>query len=361
VKVQLLRARNLRCFGEFEFAPGAGVNWLVGPNAAGKTTVLEAAYLLSRGRSFRSGGRSAPCKAGSREFSIHATVSYGERIHRLELHRRDGNSTARLDAANLTSLAPLFEFCPVVCFEPDSHGLVTGPAEHRRRYLDWCVFHVEHGSLACWRDYRRALKQRNVLLRRAASVEAFLPWEHELGRLAKRLDAERRKCIASLTAFLTREIALLAPELGSPALDYRPGWNTDTELSQQLASQRTQDQRQGHTRAGAHRADWVMGFEQVKNPAHLSRGQAKAVALACVLAQMAWFAARFGQFPLLCLDDVDSELDAAHVRQVLDRLAGQPGQVWITTTSLPQSSSLDGSANVFHVEPAGIRRLPGMR
>jgi len=351
VNITLLRLENLRCFERVDFAPGPTINWLVGANGAGKTTVLEAAHILSHGRSFRAGGRSAPCRHGAQEFTIHAELRCQE-AHRLGVTRRDERWQARLDGADLFSLAPLFEVCPVVCFGPESLSLILGAAEERRNFLDWSVFHVEHESLDVWRRWRRALRQRNALLRAAAADALFEPWEHDLGLLADRIHRMRGDCLASLEPYLAEEATWLVPELGALQVTYRPGWDETTGLAVELASHRQRDRERGFTQRGPHRADWMLHFTEVAQREHLSRGQAKAIALVCVLAQARWLKDRVGEFPLLCLDDLQSELDDAHAGKVVAWLADKPIQSWMTATMEPSRHGHE--ARVFHVEHTGL-------
>ena len=353
MKIDLLRLRDLRCFEEAEFAPGPGVNWLVGPNGAGKTTLLEAAYILSHGRSFRTGTRSAPCRHGAPNYLIYAETSRnGGSGHRLGLTRRGDRWEARLDGADLSTLAPLFEVCPVVAFGPESPSLITGPGEERRSFLDWSVFHVEHRSLDIWRRWRRALRQRNALLRTDAHASAFEPWEHDLARLAEEIHGMRSACLKSLERYVLEEASALVPEFGPVRFDYRPGWDETAPLAEQLAAMRERDRERGFTQRGAHRADWSLEFEGVARREHLSRGQAKAVALVCVLGLVRWLKDRTADYPLLCLDDLASELDAEHVGKVLHWVGGKPLQVWITSTSLHDIDV--PHACVFHVEHSGV-------
>lgn len=354
MKIDLLRVANLRCFEGVSFAPHDGVNWLVGPNGAGKSTLLEAAYILSHGRSFRAGGRGAPCRQGTHEYLIHAVLTRRDRAGiRLGLARRDDRWQARLDGADVVSLAPLFEACPVVCFGPESQTLVTGPAEDRRGFLDWSVFHVEHASLDVWRAWRRALRQRNALLRGGAPDRDFEPWEHDLAALAGQIHAARSACLEGLAVYLSEEADWLVPELGPLAVDYRPGWNVELGLQSQFASQRDRERERGFTQFGAHRADWSPVFGSVAHREHLSRGQAKAVALVCLLAQARWLHDRIGEYPLMCLDDLGSELDRAHAGKVVAWLAGRPLQAWLTATAEPEPQNRAAAA-VFHVEHTGI-------
>lgn len=356
MNIDLLRASNLRCFERFEFPPARGLNWLVGPNGAGKTTVLEAAHLLSHGRSFRSGGRAAPTRHGSHEYFVYAEVSRKDRpLQRIGLIRSQDRWQARLDGTDLTTLAPLFAACPVVYFGPESQSLIVGPAEARRNFLDWSVFHVEHESLDVWRMWRRTLRQRNALLRGSACAEEFEPWEQDLAKLGARIHEMRGDCLASLEPYLRQEAEWLVPELGGVRIEYRAGWDEEVGLVAQLRSQRERERERGFTQHGAHRADWWLCFERVPRRDHLSRGQAKAIALICSLAQTRWLRDRIGEYPLLCLDDVDSELDGAHAAKAIEWLVDKPLQAWLTSTRQPSLQLGAGSA-VFHVERTGLAR-----
>lgn len=346
-----MAAANLRSFESVVLTPGTGISWIVGPNGAGKTTLLEAAYILSHGRSFRSGGRNAPIRHGAADYVIRADVANEAGLRsRLGLQRSDEGWMARRDGESLQSLAPLFEMCPVVYFGPESQTLMTGSSEERRAFLDWSVFHVEHDSLEWWRAWRRSLRQRNALLRRGAPAAEFLPWERNLDVAASRIHAARSRCLRALEPYVTAEAGSLAPELGAVRMVYHAGWDTETGLAQQLAATRDRDRERGFTHAGVHRADWTLAFEAVPRREYLSRGQAKAAALACTLALTDWLRDVIGEYPLLCLDDIESELDPFHAERVFAWLANRPIQSWITRTNAAMPGTPAAPQCVFHVE-----------
>ena len=328
------------------------MNWLIGPNGAGKTTLLEAAYILSHGRSFRAGGRSAPRRHGASNYLIYAEIQRKNRaLARLGLTRTADRWMARHNSEDLTNLAPLFEACPVVYFGPESQSLIQGPAEDRRAFLDWGVFHVEHTSLSIWKSWRKALRQRNALLRlKHAGPDDFTPWEYDLGRLAERIHALRSRCLQQLEPYLSVEAASLVPELGAVHVEYRPGWDEKMGLSEQLSLTRERDRERGHTQYGAHRADWSLQFDGVSQREHLSRGQAKAVALVCILALTQWLKANLGEYPLLCLDDLESELDSNHTALVIEWLSDKSIQSWLTRTRVQALSHQVKPARMFHVK-----------
>jgi DNA replication and repair protein RecF len=358
MKFERLRIQGLRCLTDVTVTLGEGIHVFVGPNGAGKTSVLEAAYLLSHGRSFRSGAREALMQRGQAAVSVFAEVQDGNGgHHRLGLGRSSTRWDARLDGADV-ALGQLVQACAVVCFEPGSHALIAGAAEERRRFLDWGVFHVEHAFLAVWRRYQRALKQRNALLRTAdpGPNALYEPWERELGEAGAIIDTYRRAYLDRLLPLLAEGASYLLPELGPLSLRYRRGWADETSLSAVLADQRGRDLARTHTTSGPHRADWSLSFEQAPLREHLSRGQEKLTALACLLAQAQLHANCRGDWPVVCLDDLASELDLAHQSAVVDRLAAVGAQVLITGTECPLPLQ-SRPHRLFHVEQGQIRPL----
>ncbi len=358
MRLETLRIQGLRCLTDVSLAFAEGINVLVGANGAGKTSVLEAAFLLSHARSFRQGARDALLQRGASALSIFAQImaeNGGSR--RLGLGRSGSRWEARVDGSTVP-LGQLVGQCAVVCFDPGTHALIAGAAEERRRYLDWGVFHVEQGFLDTWRRYQRALKQRNSLLRAGdvADGALFEPWEAELATTADDIEAGRQRYLAALRPHLEAIVADLLPELGAMELRYRRGWPEERELLQVLRSQRGRDFARGHTTTGAHRADWSLAFAAAPTREQLSRGQEKLSAVACVLAQAALYAQTCGEWPVVCLDDLASELDRAHQGALVSRLRAAQAQILMTGTTVPEAL-LEVPIRRFHVEHGQITRL----
>lgn len=358
MRLEALRIHHLRCLREVEVQLAPGITCVTGANGAGKTSLLEAAFLLSHARSFRSGARDALLARGESHLSLFAEVRQDDgRLCRLGLGREGSRWEARIDG-QASNLGALIAECAVTCFEPGSHALIAGPAEERRRFLDWGVFHVEHSFLDIWRQYQRALRQRNALLRAGTATDSPLyePWETELARLAVWIDQRRRDYLDRLRPLLTECIGGLLPELGEVELRYRPGWDADFDLQDRLRDQRARDLARGHTTIGAHRADWSLAFVQAPWREYLSRGQEKLTALGCMLAQARHYAQQHGDWPIICLDDLASELDLDHQQAVMTQLDISQAQVLVTGTEVP--ISLQGrNHTLFHVEQGRVTRL----
>lgn len=356
MRLDELRLVDLRRFDALEIALGPGWNQFVGGNGAGKTTVLEAAYLLSHGRTFRSGGRDGLVRVGAPGFSVFGLVEDVEgRAVRLGLARSAGRVEARVDGRQAT-LGELVGHSAIVCFEPGSHALIAGGAEHRRSYLDWGVFHVEQDFLSLWRRYQRALRQRNASLRAGASDAELAVWELELAASGEAMTRLRRTYLERLEPSLAAMAGAFLGELGDFRIEFHPGWPAGQSLSDVLAAGRERDRDRGHTRSGPHRADLSFGFAGAERREYFSRGQEKLCALVCILGQARQYQEDHGHWPIVCLDDLASELDDAHRDAVIAMVSASGAQVLLTGTStlaLPD----DPATRVFHVEQGRVQRL----
>ncbi len=362
MRLTRLTVSGLRNLEPLELAPGAQLNLVLGPNGAGKTSLLEAIHLLAYGRSFRGRVRDGLIRTGMEALEVFAEWMEPGDVRRRAGLRHGGQSwTGRLDGEPVQQLGDLCAALAAISFEPGSHALVTGPAEARRRYLDWGLFHVEHGQgrfHPLWRRYARALKQRNALLKQRAPGSQLDAWDAELATAGDELDQRRRDYVERLQPRFAALSMALAPGLGSGEFEYRPGWRRELmPLADALLLARERDQLAGYTSVGPHRADWrVLHGGRPGNEA-LSRGQAKLTALACLLAQAEDFAALRGHWPVFLLDDLASELDAGHQARLLERLRASGAQVFVTgTEAAPALLDPGWPLDVFHVEHGAIRR-----
>src|SRR5262249_33040360 len=145
-------------------------------NGAGKTSLLEAIFLLGRGRSFRTRQLRRLVARGSSEFAVFGEVSTESAVRRVGVAWSQGRLEKRIDGESAPGTAALAALFPVHVLDPSSHELVQGTPSERRRFLDWGVFHVEHAYLETWRRYRRLLSQRNAALKAGAGMEELGAW-----------------------------------------------------------------------------------------------------------------------------------------------------------------------------------------
>lgn len=358
MRLSRLEARGLRSLNAVAVVPGRGLNLLVGGNGAGKTSLLEAVHLLAYGRSFRGRVRDGLVATGAPALEVYVEweEQAGSRLRKAGLRHSGQAWEGRLDGQSVIYLGDLCAALAVVSFEPGSHALVSGGGEPRRRYVDWGLFHVEHDFLPLWRRYARALKQRNSLLKQRVRDDQLDAWDHELAEAGEPMTRLRETYLGQLQAPLGVISAELSPMLGAARIEFQPGWRQDElSLADALLLARDRDLQSGFTSVGPHRADWRIRHAALPNGEALSRGQAKLTALTCVLAQAEHYAALRGEWPVVLLDDLASELDRGHQQRILGRLLAGNAQVFVTGTELPAQAALGGHAyTLFHVEQGQV-------
>lgn len=308
-----------------------GLNLIIGANAAGKTSFLEAIYFLSRGRSFRTPRIRDLLRQDERSLRVVVRVQGDERSRLVVAGvAYDGiRSIARIDGEPVRSLAELTARLPVLLLNPDSHRLLDDGPLQRRRFLDWGLFHAEVGFWTIWRRYHGALRQRNAGLRAGQPQRVLAAWEGELNTAAERLDTLRGDFCRALSAELAPLLdTLLGPH--SMTIDYQRGWPQGRTLAAVLHDELDADRRQGHTRRGPHRADFTIRLNGAAAGLRLSRGQQKLLVIALILAQARLYRQRREHPCTLLVDDLPAELDPVNRARVIRCLAEQSIQLFVT-------------------------------
>jgi DNA replication and repair protein RecF len=351
--IQEFSAQNFRCLEKIELQADPGFNLIYGPNASGKTSILEALAYLGRGKSFRGAPTTNLIRHGEREFILFGQVEDGGHTSRVGVRNSSDGLEVRIDGRSSGGAAELAAALPLQIIDPDVHDLVAGAPEQRRRYLDWIAFHVEHGYLGSWRRFRRALKQRNAALKSGQAAATIRGWNAEFVELSAEIDAGRRLALEVANDALEEAgLGLLGSEV---RFDYRPGWKEGTELLEALESGMDRDLQQGSTQSGPHRADLKLIYDERQARKLVSRGQQKLLACAMILAAAETAQAALERPLLLLLDDPAAELDEDSLGRLMGRVASLGCQV-IATSLQPESSIFGGEGATFHVEHGVLTR-----
>jgi len=353
MRVKSLSINNIRNISGAEIDFNAGLNIFVGDNGAGKTSILEAISVLSKGRSFRPGQISSLIGPAGQNFQVVSKIeSHSGESHHLGMERDDSGWTARHNGEDVNQLSELTALLPHVLLEPNSHTLVSGPPDGRRRYLDWGVFHVEHNFLMLWRRYNRVLKQRNAALRQGNKmvVESLNPQFIQLG---EQLHLARESHARELNVILTKQLVKFSEALDGIALTYKKGWSGDS-LAEATETSANRDLERGSTGPGPHKADLGLSLSGVPAKERLSRGEQKAMTAAMMMAQ-AQMISESGEIPILMLDDLSSEFDDKHLAKVLRAGIELGTQILLTGTELvPAISACESPYTLFHVKHGNI-------
>ena len=333
------------------------MNCFIGDNGAGKTSILEALSVLSKGRSFRSGQISSLIGPEGKSFQVVSKIeSQAGETHQLGMERDAETWTARHNGEDVSQLSELTQLLPHVLLEPNSHTLVSGPPDTRRKYLDWGVFHVKHSYLMLWRRYNRVLRQRNAALRQSNKmvVESL---DTQFVQLGEQIHIAREIHAKSLNSNLKVQFSSFCETLEGITLSYRKGWAGDS-LEEAIQTSIVRDIERGATGPGPHKADLILTINGTPAKERLSRGEQKSLTAAMIIAQAQMISAT-GETPILMLDDISSELDEAHLGKVLRAGETLGAQILLTGTVLaPAIKNCEGSNKVFHVKQGSVTALP---
>ena len=355
-RLSLTAVRNLH---PVTLSPSPRINILHGANGSGKTSVLEAIYLLGLARSFHSLRLQPMIQYEQSACTVFGQVQLPQGgLCNLGVSRgRDGDFQIRIDGENARSAAQLAETLPLQLINPDSFRLLEGAPKVRRQFLDWGVFHVEPRFLSAWQRVQKALRQRNSWLRHGRlDVIEQAAWDRELSLASAEIDGYRREYLQALKPVFERTLSELL-DLSGLVLSYFRGWDKDRELLDVLSTSLPRDQAVGHTQSGPQRADLRLRIGGHNAADILSRGQQKLVVCALRIAQGHLVnQAKHGQCIYL-VDDLPSELDEQH-RQALCRLLEDlQCQVFITCVDphlLKDGWRTDTPVAMFHVEHGRI-------
>lgn len=350
MSLRKLEASNFRNIESAALTPSPRLNFVVGPNASGKTSLLEAVYVLGRGRSFRTRAASQLIRFGQPALTVTGRTG-GEDGLGLSLGVRIGRGQREIRVAGnpVQSSTELIRAFPVLVIQPSSVALIEGAPKLRRQFLDFGAFHADTGFLDHWRRYAKALGQRNALLR-ANRPRELPPWSQELARYGT-IVAEARLRYAERLVPLLRELgARFFPDRRFD-LRLHSGWDTARDLGGVLEEEIAADLRHGYTQSGPHKGDFAISLDSRPARAYLSRGQMKLLVYAFLLAQ-SWLMEEPGVVRACVLvDDVASELDEGNKRTLLGVLRERRTQFFVTATGRELiEEGLDEDAALFRVE-----------
>lgn len=358
MRLTRLKIRCLRNLQALDVAPALGLNLILGPNASGKTSLLEAIHLLSCGKSFRTHQLSQVVSRGSSGMTLSGEIAdeaQGNSILGLEYEVDPGRLRVKVAGKWVQRLSELALYLPVVMIHQESHRIFTQGPEFRRSFLDWGLFHVEPLFLPAWQRYRRALRQRNSMLQQ--SLDRPEIWDRELVETGTVIHAQRQRYLQQFMPVFRGLLPLLRIDC---AIDtrYRQGWSSEKDLAGQLADALPGDRRLGYTRFGPHRADIDFSADGVMVRERLSRGQMKVLVYALFLAQACTLAETTDRRCLILMDDLAAELDSDHIGQLIEKIRMLDFQTFITSSDTGFARYVgEGDRKLFHVEHGRLTEM----
>ncbi len=373
--IQSLEITDFRNLRSVKLLPSPSVNWLIGSNGAGKTSILESLYLVSTGKSFRSNSarqyvnhESGKCLVVTRigddpDSPLMTHVGVERDVHSGFSVRCNGETLRRL-----SELARLF---PVVTLLPDSVELITGDPGVRREFVDWTMFHVEHLGeyLEVYRNFSVSLQNRNKLLKcmsdgsrsvDKAAIQELDGWDEQFARWGESLTTLREEFVHHLVETLNSTPELLGSEFPNPSYElgklriaFYSGWSSERTLAEQILLQRDRDVERGSSTSGPHRFDIRVQYDGVAVKEFFSRGQLKHLTSLFKIAQARLFQQTHSKGEVIFLfDDAFAELDARHAKSIISVVRSLGIQMFVTSVEAPETKGFSTHKHdkMFHVE-----------
>lgn len=337
-----LRLYDFRNFPELDVAFKNGINVFHGDNAQGKTNILEAIYFLSTLRPTRAYKEQELIRYERPLAFVKGTYSTAAGpVHRQVTVYRDRKKTVQEGEVVKTKWSELSPSISAVYFSPEDIDIVKGEPAGRRRFLDHIVYQVRPGFYKYLQGYQRVLAQRNKLLKVIKSKpnlgNTLEPWDEQLAEFGIQMIRVRLKVLKEIAKMAENYFRDFTREKHNLKISYKSGIDISSPTSikedfkKKLIDAREKDVQRGYTTVGPHRDD-IDFFIEGKDAKHYgSQGQQRLIVLCLKFAQRDLLHAEKGQYPILLLDDVMSELDV-HRRQLI--LEQENHQVFITTTDL---------------------------
>ncbi|KZN42083.1 DNA replication protein RecF [Pseudoalteromonas luteoviolacea CPMOR-2] len=344
--------RNIKALS---FSPSKDLNLILGQNGSGKTSLLEAIYFLSNGRSFRTNKYKMMIRSDQDKCVVHGK----KQLHNLSIpigisKNQSGETQLRIQGQASRKIAELAQILPVQVITPESYELFFGGPKERRKFLDLGVFHVEHLFYEVWKNFNKVLKQRNALLRTKPTncVEQIKFWDKQFIDLSEQINIYRKAYISRFEGYFFDKIGGISSVFDGLETRYDAGWKG--ELSEVLQSQLERDLKLGYTSRGPHKADFNFKIHGHSVEGIMSRGQLKLLLYALKITQNNLIEQETDKQSILLIDDLPSELSSETLECVARLLANCNSQLFISAISseslTPVVELLEKDIEMFHVE-----------
>ena len=361
MKLDLVQISSFRNIDELSIIPDAKLNFFLGENGSGKSSILEAIHYLGFTRSFRTTKHKNVIQHEQQCFTVFAQINSKEVRHKIGLSRAtDDSCLVSIDGVKSKSAVDLVSKLPVQIFTPQSSELILGSPRLRRKYLDWLLFHVEHHFARIYANYRRCLLQINATYKtshRAMHQVQDQFWLEQLSAYGEDIcNLQRNLMVSEFIGFIHYNLQEFLPEY-SFDITYYKGWEKELSLQEAIVKNYERDRRRGYVSVGPHKADLRIKIDGILAHEILSRGQVRMLVAALQIAQTQYLNLKLGKSVVFLLDDIGAELDVSKQELFINSLLSTGSQLFITAIDQQQLSYLSKYQHkkLFHVEHGQVR------
>lgn len=367
--IKTLSLQNFRNYKNLTVHLNSGLNIFVGNNAQGKTNLLEAIYILSLSKSYRTGREIELINHDENQTSIQARI---KKMANLDLTVIVGKDTPKRLLVNNkgTTSNKFMGHLNSVLFTPDSLQLVKGSPGERRRFLDIQICQIDPVYRETLLKYQRVVRQRNSLLKSAIEQRSLLnqlpSWDEQLLSLGAKIMFTRQDIVETLQYHSKVSHGKISNEVEELTVIYEPFFakaqkgkkytlkEIENRFRQLLQEKRQEEIRRAHTLLGPQRDDLVFTINDLDLRTYGSQGQQRTAVLSYILAELELMHQETNEYPIVLLDDVMSELDKTR-RNDLVSILNDKAQIIVTTTDLSNfTQEIIEKASLFNISGGKI-------
>jgi len=350
--ISQLVIEHVRIIDHSKIRPGPHINFVIGKNGSGKTSILEAIAILATTRSFRTDRISQVISSNSNHLLVLSNIiDKDDKSNQIGVERKRNNDYKVRINFSLENNRSLAEKISIQVINPKISDLIFAGGKNRRDFLDWGVFHVEHLQRNILQNFKKSLKQRNHYLReRKIEKKQIELWNNNLAQNAEKLTNVRVKQLQKIAEIFNKDYAKLL-SFGKFDFVYDKGWGKDQSFLKALTNNIQRDIKYGTTSTGPHLAEIKILVNGNLDKDKLSRGEAKLLSFLVRLAQIKLFIASRNKKPILLLDDISAELDESNREIIMACITDLKTQSFITANTKEQIRlKTTAECKVFHVK-----------
>ena len=357
MKIHTLTLEDFRNYENEKIAFGPYTNVIYGDNAQGKTNLLEAVCLFSFGRSRRARSDAELVRFGRKGFRLELSFSDSARDYEAVMSMdAGGKKSIKINNVPITKLSRLLSYLNVVMFSPSELDIVKGSPSVRRRFLDEAVSQLYPKYIAELSEYHKALEQKNGLLKllrqkRVKSDPMLSVWNEQLALHGASVSLRRRSFLEELSGYAKQLQLVISVEILK--IEYTPSLDCGiikedavSEFYQKLENAQSREIDAGASLLGVQRDDIKISIGQKEAKLYASQGQQRTAVLSLKLAQTEYIRKQRGEYPVLLLDDIMSELDISRRQFLYGRIKDK--QVLLTTTDA-ENMSEDSATRYYRI------------
>lgn len=325
--IKSIKLTNFRNHSSYTLECQDETSLILGANGYGKTSVLEAIYILTRGKSFRATDPDI-IKRGTEYYRIELEYASGEQT----VVTYDGKTKTFIILDKKSKRLPKKQKYPVILFQPSDLNLISHSPGRRRTYFDHIFSEFDENYATSLSKYEKALKQRNELLKNDfISKDALFSWNILLAKYGTILHNLRQKFIQEINQQLTTTYRSISENQDEVFINYHSDLDTisETVYLKKLEQSFERDSYLGHTSFGIHRDDYIFEFNHKVADGSASRGETRSIVLALKFIEANLLYQKTHKKPIILLDDVFSELDETRRKSLIKNF--KHNQVIITS------------------------------